>query len=255
MSSEPDVHVKKDKMFDPTFGLNSHMLGVIVAVIAVIITIILFVLWQRRQNARRGVLIMGLCDAGKTLVFSRLLYNRHVNTHTSIKENSGELIVNNGFLRVVDIPGHERVRGKFFDLYKGIARGIIFVIDATTVQKEIRDVAELLYIVLTDPVIASAAPRLLLLCNKQDQTLAKGSQLVKTLLEKELNVVRRTKGSQLSGTDGSTAQASLGIPGKDFEFQHLAPISVEFAEGCAFNTTPETTAELKAVHKWIASIA
>lgn len=39
MSSEADVHVKKDKVFDPTFGLNSHMLGVIVAVIAVIITI------------------------------------------------------------------------------------------------------------------------------------------------------------------------------------------------------------------------
>lgn len=39
MSTDSDVHVKKDKMFDPTFGLNSHMLGVIVAVIAVIITI------------------------------------------------------------------------------------------------------------------------------------------------------------------------------------------------------------------------
>lgn len=39
MSSEADVHVKKAKMFDPTFGLNSHMLGIIVAVIAVIVTL------------------------------------------------------------------------------------------------------------------------------------------------------------------------------------------------------------------------
>lgn len=46
------------------------------------------------------------------------------------------------FLRVVDIPGHERVRSKFFDQYKNIARGVVFVIDSTTVQKEIRDVAE-----------------------------------------------------------------------------------------------------------------
>lgn len=38
---------------------------------------------------------MGLCDAGKTLVFSRLLYNRHIHTHTSVKENIGELVVNN----------------------------------------------------------------------------------------------------------------------------------------------------------------
>lgn len=64
---------------------------------------VLFVLWQRRQNARRGVLLMGLCDAGKTLVFSRLVYNRHVTTHTSIKENTGELIVNNVSKNVLDM--------------------------------------------------------------------------------------------------------------------------------------------------------
>lgn len=64
---------------------------------------VLFVLWQRRQNARRGVLLMGLCDAGKTLVFSRLVYNRHVTTHTSIKENTGELIVNNVSKNVLEL--------------------------------------------------------------------------------------------------------------------------------------------------------
>uniref|UniRef100_A0A1B6EHE8 Signal recognition particle receptor subunit beta n=1 Tax=Cuerna arida TaxID=1464854 RepID=A0A1B6EHE8_9HEMI len=255
MSAETDIHVTKDKVFDPTFGLNSHMLGVIVAVIAVVITILLFVLWQRRQNARRGVLILGLCDAGKTLVFSRLLYNRHILTHTSIRENCGELIVNSGYLRVIDIPGHERVRFKFFDQYKSIARGIIFVVDATTIQKEIRDAAELLYTILTDAAIVSAATRVLVLCNKQDQTLAKGSQVVKSLLEKELNLLRSTKASQLSSTEGSTAQVTLGTPDKEFQFAQLAPISVEFAEGCAFNSTPETQAELKSVHKWVASIA
>lgn len=39
MATESDIHVKKDKMFDPTFGLNSQTLGIIVAVIAVIITL------------------------------------------------------------------------------------------------------------------------------------------------------------------------------------------------------------------------
>ncbi|KAG8301046.1 hypothetical protein J6590_061473 [Homalodisca vitripennis] len=160
-----------------------------------------------------------------------------------------------GYLRVIDIPGHERVRFKFFDQYKAIARGIIFVIDATTIQKEIRDAAELLYTILTDAAIVSAAPRVLVLCNKQDQTLAKGSQVVKSLLEKELNLLRSTKASQLSSIEGSTAQVTLGTPDKEFQFAQLAPISVEFAEGCAFNSTPETQAELKSVHKWVASIA
>jgi signal recognition particle receptor subunit beta len=43
---------------------------------------------------------------------------------------------------MIDIPGHERVRGKFFDQYKSNARGIFFMVDASSLQKDIRDVAE-----------------------------------------------------------------------------------------------------------------
>jgi signal recognition particle receptor subunit beta len=43
---------------------------------------------------------------------------------------------------MIDIPGHERVRGKFFDQYKSNARGIFFMVDASNLQKDIRDVAE-----------------------------------------------------------------------------------------------------------------
>lgn len=47
-----------------------------------------------------------------------------------------------GYTRLVDIPGHERLRGKFVDEYKGQARGVVYVVDSSTVQKDIRDVAE-----------------------------------------------------------------------------------------------------------------
>jgi len=52
--------------------------------------------------------------------------------------------VNNfqGLLRIVDIPGHERLRGKFFDEYKQAAKGIVYIIDSVTAQKDIQDVAE-----------------------------------------------------------------------------------------------------------------
>jgi GTPase SAR1 family protein len=33
---------------------------------------------------------MGLSDSGKTLIYSRLLHNKFVHTHTSVKENTGE---------------------------------------------------------------------------------------------------------------------------------------------------------------------
>lgn len=45
-------------------------------------------------------------------------------------------------LKIVDLPGQERLRNKFFDQYKSSAKAIVFVIDSVTIQKEIRDVAE-----------------------------------------------------------------------------------------------------------------
>lgn len=47
-----------------------------------------------------------------------------------------------GPLRVVDIPGNERLRGRFLDQYKYVAKGVVYVIDSCTAQKDIRDVAE-----------------------------------------------------------------------------------------------------------------
>ena len=51
-------------------------------------------LWLGQRAARRGVLLLGLCDAGKTLIWSKLLYGRKVDTHTSIKENVGDYQTN-----------------------------------------------------------------------------------------------------------------------------------------------------------------
>lgn len=42
----------------------------------------------------------------------------------------------------MDIPGHERVRNKFFDQYKKLARVVVFMVDSSTLQKDVRDVAE-----------------------------------------------------------------------------------------------------------------
>ena len=40
------------------------------------------------------------------------------------------------------MPGHERIRYSMFDKVKAQAKGIIFIIDSSTIQKDIRDVAE-----------------------------------------------------------------------------------------------------------------
>jgi Predicted GTPase len=89
-------------------------------------------------------------------------------------------------IKIVDLPGEDRLRNKFFDQYKSSAKGIVYVLDSSTVQKTLRDVAESLYVILADPQVQSSRVNILVCCNKQDQTLAKSSSVVKTLLQKEL---------------------------------------------------------------------
>lgn len=89
-------------------------------------------------------------------------------------------------MRIIDIPGHERLREKFIDQYKTLARGVVFVVDSVTIQKDVRDAAEFLYNILSDDTLLKSGTSYLVLCNKQDLSLAKGANAVKSILEKEL---------------------------------------------------------------------
>jgi signal recognition particle receptor subunit beta len=44
-------------------------------------------------------------------------------------------------IQLVDVPGHERLRFRYAD-FMPIARGIIFVVDSTTVGRSARTTAE-----------------------------------------------------------------------------------------------------------------
>lgn len=108
---------------------------------------VLFFLWKKKSQKRTDLLLCGLCESGKTLLFSQLLHNESRETFTSIAENVGDYVAEGSgkSLRVIDIPGHERLRGRFFDQYKNTAKGIVFVVDSITAQKDVRDVAEYVF--------------------------------------------------------------------------------------------------------------
>lgn len=97
---------------------------------------------KKRKVKRTDIVLAGLCDSGKTLLFSLIVNGKPVETFASLKENTGFLNVQSGVLRLVDMPGHERLRLKLLDTYKQSAKAVVFVIDSSTVQKEIKDVAE-----------------------------------------------------------------------------------------------------------------
>lgn len=251
---EVDSDVIKEKIHTEPV-LNDPKYITLLSLIVLLFTFVFWWCFSRRRHLRRSILLAGLSDAGKTLLFVRLVYSQFRQTFTSMKENLEEYITSHQPLRIVDLPGQERLRNKYFDQYKNNAKAIVYVVDSVTIQKEIRDVAEYLYTILLDTVVQSYNPPLLILCNKQDQPMAKGSQVIKSLLEKEINLVRVTKSSQLQSVDPSQSNNStyLGKLGKDFEFSHIGS-KVEFIE-CSANTgEDDNPTDIKDLQDWISRI-
>ncbi|XP_076337063.1 signal recognition particle receptor beta isoform X1 [Tachypleus tridentatus] len=232
------------------------LISIAVAIFVVIITVVLFWIVGRRKNLQRGVLIVGLSGAGKTLLFSRLVASKNVETYTSMKENSSSYkVLNKGVLKLIDVPGNERLRSKYLDEFKSCARGFIFVIDSLSFSSEIRDVAELLYTILGDSVVSYNCPPFLIICNKQDETMAKSSKVIQSQLEKEINMLRVTKNARLDSIDDTgNNNTYLGQRGKDFQFSDLKPVIVEFTESIA-RELENNEISVKAVSEWLYKIA
>nr|XP_060153510.1 signal recognition particle receptor subunit beta [Globicephala melas] len=254
---------------DPT------LLSVVVALVAVLLTLGIEannndynggnnngVFWKfirSRRSSQRAVLLVGLCDSGKTLLFVRLLTGLYRDTQTSITDNSAAYRANNNrgtSLTLIDLPGHESLRLQFLERFKASARAIVFVVDSAAFQREVKDVAEFLYQVLLDSIGLKNTPSFLIACNKQDITMAKSAKLIQQQLEKEINTLRVTRSAAPSILDSSsTATAQLGKKGKEFEFSQL-PLKVEFLECSAKGGRGDAgSADIQDLEKWLAKIA
>ena len=71
------------------------------------------------------------------------------------------------------------------------------MVNSETIGKDIRDVSELIYRILTDAKMISTRPRILIAANKQDRTIAKSGQVIKEMIEKELTLLRKTQQAAL----------------------------------------------------------
>ncbi|XP_025934383.1 ovotransferrin-like [Apteryx rowi] len=236
------------------------VLSVLLALLAVALTLLIWRFIQGRKSSRKAVLLLGLCDAGKTLLFARLLTGKYRDTQTSITDSSAIYRVSSdksANVTLIDLPGHESLRLQFLERFKAAARAIVFVVDSVAFQREVKDVAEFLYQVLVDSTVLKNAPALLIACNKQDVTMAKSAKLIQQQLEKELNTLRVTRSAAPTSLDGSAAggPTQLGKKGKDFDFSQL-PMKVEFVECSARGSKGEDgDADFEGLEKWLAKIA
>jgi len=232
-------------------GLDPQLYGVLVGVFVGLLTLMLIWWYTSRKRLGRVVLVCGVSDSGKTSVLGQLVAGKALETVTSMIENRHTWSAEGGSsVDLVDVPGSERVRGTLVEKYGPGSRGILFVIDSATITKQIRDVAEFLHSILSLPAVASNSPPLMVLCNKQDVGVAKGESVIKSLLEKEVDKVRVSRGNQLAGLEGSNNDSVfIGKEGRPFEFSHLKA-RVDFCEGSS-----QDSDTLEPVRKWLSVVA
>ncbi|RWS26630.1 hypothetical protein B4U80_02158 [Leptotrombidium deliense] len=233
---------------DPNFTLYAALLAVFVILLSIIIIRLLF----GKSKSGKNILIVGLSDAGKTLIFTRLISERFVKTVTSMNKIEAEISVNNKNVTVVDLPGFDRLRQKFWDDFKNGALAVMFVVDSSQFMTNLRDVAEFLYCILTDPVMSKRKLPLLIACNKQDAPKAKASKVIQNQLEKEINAIRETKKSALSFTDDSDVARNIGDSGKDFQFSDLK-FKIEFVD-CNAVGKDESESDLSLIWRWMSKV-
>lgn len=199
--------------------------------VAIIVIIITFLLSRRSRRPVNIVLLTGLSDSGKTTIFSKIIFNESKKTVTSLKENESTIEELN--LKLIDLPGAERLRGRYWESHRSKARHVVYVVDSTTVDTKIRDLSEYLYTLLSDGVIYKNKIKFTIACNKQDLDDRKTKELIKPMLEKEMNAIRKTKKGQLGKTSNEEEEDYLAA--RQEENLSLDFLNVNFIETSVHN--------------------
>jgi len=189
------------------------------------------------SSKRHSVVLLGVSDVGKTLLFSHLTSGHGVDTYTSMKENivDGVQFRDGGRkYRLIDLPGADRIRKIHFEqsIKNEDVSAVIYVVDSSTFQKDCRETAEFLYEILSHPqIVKQRRLPILIACNKQDNPLSKSAQVIRKGLEKELSVLNKTRAASLETTDGLGGKRLLtgNNHDEDFKFDQLRQ-NVEFVE-------------------------
>lgn len=189
------------------------------------------------KKPRDGFLFVGLSGSGKTSLFTLLRTGNINSTYTSLKTNESwvrPLSEDNStlierYLRIIDIPGHEKLRNQEFNKRLPEARAIVFLVDSFAASKGASQLAELFYDVLSNTEVVSHSIPLLVVANKRDLATSITPEKLKPLLESELNNIRiaRTStnledlGDESALTKVSETEQFIGIEGKEFTFEDL----------------------------------
>ncbi|KXN80979.1 Signal recognition particle receptor subunit beta [Leucoagaricus sp. SymC.cos] len=207
------------------FTPQSLLLGSFAVAIIVLANLVAFFFNKRRLRlSGTDLLLLGAPDAGKTSLMTALVYGQNIPTHTSMQTNSSVYAPSpNKTFRVIDVPGHPRIRNQFQEHLLN-AKTIAFVVDASTISRNGAVVAEHLHTVLhsmTSLPPSQALPALLIIAHKADLLKIGASSTpqdslainrVKTILERELEKRRASQsgGVAVEGLGQEDEKSEMG---------------------------------------------
>ncbi|KAJ3055958.1 hypothetical protein HK097_008567 [Rhizophlyctis rosea] len=196
---------------------SASNLPLIAAVLSLLLLVIVGAIVYRLKSTdgkRDTFLITGLSDSGKTVLYYRLQHE--------------EEVAKPRLVHIVDLPGHEKLRFRFSE-FTPITKGIVFILDSTTLNRNIRSVAEYLYDILVNKHVQKREVPILVLCNKNDLLLALGKEKVQELVEGEIDRLRATRaaGVEAQDEDRNGGDDFLGYENEAFKFEHV-PNAVTF---------------------------
>ncbi|KAI0636724.1 P-loop containing nucleoside triphosphate hydrolase protein [Trametes polyzona] len=223
-SAAPSQHPEPEVM-SPASVLTPQAMALCALLLAVFLVSVT-VLLSRRKSAKRGdaVILAGASDAGKTAILTTLAYQQTLPTHASMQTNAALVALPSAHktLRVIDVPGHPRIRDQFQE-HLPHAKAIAFIVDASTVSRNGAAVAEHLHMImhaLTSLPPSREAPSLVIVAHKCDllksTATATAEQLamnrVRTILERELEKRRAShvNGVAVEGLGAEDAESELG---------------------------------------------
>ncbi|KAI0773714.1 signal recognition particle receptor beta subunit-domain-containing protein [Fomes fomentarius] len=209
----------------PTTALTPQ-LQLVAALVLAVVLVIISVLLVRRKSKQRGdaVILAGYSDAGKTAILSTLVYKQTLPTNTSMQTNAALVALpsTDQTLRLIDVPGHPRIRNQFQE-YLPHSKAIAFVVDSSTISRNGPAVAEHLHLILnalTSLPPSRETPALTIVAHKCDllksTATASSEQLainrVRSILERELEKRRaaHANGVGVESLGAEEADSQLG---------------------------------------------
>jgi len=179
------------------------------------------------------LLIAGLCNSGKSALFGRLSSGEFLSTVTSMKANDNTIRIAGTTLqkpiRVIDYPGHDRLREGLTKLLLKVA-GVIFMVDANAEDETLRKSADLLYVLFTNKHLYNNQVPFHVACNKSEMLTCKPIEDIQNIIENELNEVRSSR-TAAPGQEDQENEIYLGIEKEKFTLSQL-PFPVTF-ESCS----------------------